>query len=68
YYENDAITAEYVAYCNETGSRDIMFTVDSGDMITNILSEIDAYYIGLTDNSDEVEKWGLAECEYKNNP
>lgn len=68
YYENDAITAEYVEYCSETGSRDIMFTVDSGDTITNILSETDAYYIGIADNSDDVEKWGLAESEYKNNP
>ncbi len=65
YYENTAINAEYVNYCTEINSNDIMYTVSDGEVILNELSELDAYYLGLVDSSEDVIKWGLLPSEYE---
>ncbi len=64
YYANAHIPQEYVDHCKKTGSNDIMYTVNDGKWIINDFTELDAYYVGLTDHCDEVEKWGLAKSEH----
>ena len=64
YYANAYISQEYVDHCQKTGSNDIMYTVNDGKWIINDFTELDAYYVGLTDHCDEVEKWGLAKSEH----
>lgn len=57
------ITQEYIDYLAENNSNDIM--KNGGDDTGNYesidmdLSEIVAYYVGLTDHSDDVDKWGF---------
>lgn len=65
YYANNAISEEYVNYCIETNSNDIMYTVSDDEVIINELSELDAYYIGLVDSSEDVTKWNLMPSEYE---
>lgn len=64
YYENGAITAEYVMHCAESGSNDIMYYVTTGDEIYSDFTELDAYYIGLTDHSQDVKDWYLGLSDY----
>ena len=65
YYKNEAISQAYVDYCTKQGSNDIMYTVVMGDEITNEFTELDAYYVGLVDSSDEAVKWKLGKSEHK---
>lgn len=65
YYANEMISQAYVDYCAKINSNDIMYTVISGDKITNAFTELDAYYVGLVDSSDEVVKWKLGKSEHK---
>ncbi len=65
YYENQVITEDYVMHCAENGSRDIMYYVTSGDKIYSEFTELDAYYVGLTDYSQEVEDWNLGPSDYQ---
>ncbi len=65
YYENYAINQAYVDYCTQTDSSDIMYTVSDSEEITNVFSELDAYYTGLLDYSEEAEKWGLLKSEFE---
>ena len=53
-------------YCKETGSQDIMYTIN-GDMdrITGQLTELDAYYLGLTASPAEADRWQLGLSEYE---
>lgn len=69
---NCGVTEELVKYYEDTNSNDIMFTTydcitDDAhyDKITNELSELDAYYIGITDHSDTVAEWGLSPSEHE---
>lgn len=64
YYENEAITAEYVMHCAEIGSNDIMYYVTTGDEIYSDFTELDAYYIGLIDYSQDVKNWYLGLSDY----
>ena len=64
YYASDAISKEYVDHCNKTNSQDIMYTVSFGKEITMEFSELCAYYVGLTDSCDDVEKWNLAQSTH----
>ena len=41
-----------------------LYEFDHGKWIINDFTELDAYYVGLTDHCDEVEKWGLAKSEH----
>lgn len=70
--ENDTYVAteEYVNYLKNTGSIDIMYSVSNGgsditsETIVNELSEIDAYYIGITSRPPEIEEYGLDKSDY----
>ena len=57
YYTGGLIPQAYVDYCKETGSQDIMYTIN-GDMdrITGQLTELDAYYLGLTARPAEADR------------
>ncbi len=61
YYTGGLIPQAYVDYCKETGSQDIMYTIN-GDMdrITGQLTELDAYYLGLTARPAEADRWRWA--------
>lgn len=65
YYENDTIPQSYVDYCERISSSDIMFSSYLGISIKNKFTELDAYYVGLTDNSATVEKWNLGLSEHE---
>ena len=66
YYTGGLIPQAYVDYCKETGSQDIMYTTN-GDMdrITGQLTELDAYYLGLTARPAEADRWQLGLSEYE---
>lgn len=73
YYEGYNMTVdfsmEYLDYVANYRPNDIMTTVYDGygynwDHITNDLSEIDAYYVGLTDRPQEADDWDLPYSEY----
>lgn len=66
YYTGGLIPQAYVDYCKETGSQDIMYTIN-GDMdcITGQLTELDAYYLGLTPRPAEADRWQLGLSEYE---
>jgi len=60
YYSDDCITQEYVDYVESSGGSDIMYMIyDNPDCVTEQFTEIDAYYVGLTDYSYDVERFGL---------
>lgn len=63
YYSNDKIPQEYVDYCVSSKSKDIMYTVNMGDQITSVFTDLDAYYVGYTNQCAEVDKWGLGKNE-----
>ncbi len=64
YSHSSRITKEYVAYLASINSSDIMFTVNFGQSVSVFFSELCAYYVGLTDKCEDVEKWGLAQSYY----
>ena len=63
YLKNSRIPQEYVDYCNETKSNDIMFTINLGSSISVFFSDLCAYYVGLKDTCSEVDTWGLGKSE-----
>ena len=65
------ITQEYIDQIKDSGLNDIMrITSDPNtyqyvyDDITNEITDITAYYVGLTDHSDTVTEWGFAPSEH----
>ncbi len=64
YYANELISQEYVDYCVSSAARDIMFTVTLGDTIIDEFTELDAYYVGLTDYSSVVTQWNLGPSQH----
>ena len=65
------ITQEYVDYAANSGLNDIMRTNDDPqtglyvyDSITNEVTDITAYYAGLTDYSETVNEWGFAPSQH----
>ena len=60
YYASISIPQKFVDHMEKTRSKDIMYTVGLGGSITQKFTELDAYYVGLTDSCDLVETWGLA--------
>ncbi|MBR6365664.1 MAG: hypothetical protein IKS10_06175 [Lachnospiraceae bacterium] len=60
YYANKGIPQEYVDYLTETNSQDIMYRVYDSEKFYVNMSELDAYYIGLTDSCEDVVTWNLA--------
>lgn len=68
---DSGVTEEYVRHLEETGSNDIMFTIcdistglQNYDKITNDMSEVDAYYLGITPRCAEADEWGLGLSSY----
>lgn len=59
YRINEYINQDYIDYVDEFRNNDIMYSVNSTKEITNIFSDIDAYYVGLIDECDDVTKWNL---------
>ncbi|MBR2712532.1 MAG: hypothetical protein IKE73_02360 [Bacilli bacterium] len=64
YNENMYINNNYVSYLNGINSNDIMYKITDSNEIVNDFSEIDAYYVGLIDNSKIVEEFNLKENDY----
>ena len=60
YYSSAAIPQEYVDYCKQTNSKDIMYATNLGKEIKMTFTVLCAYYVGLVDNCSEVEDWNLA--------
>ena len=65
------ITQEYVSYAKSAGTNDIMrVTWDLNtnyyvyDSVKNEITDITAYYLGLTDYSSTVQEWGLGQSDY----
>lgn len=73
YGDNFGITEDFVQYNQNTHSNDIMYTIYDpqtdeaySDKIVNELSELDAYYIGLTGYSETVKEWGFKKSQHMN--
>lgn len=64
YYETTQIPQYYVEHCEETDCNDIMFRTYEGDKILSDFTELDAYYVGLIDQCDEVVEWNLGLSDY----
>ena len=64
YYASDSIPQAFVDHCVQSGSNDIMYTVNMGDEITSVLTELAAYYVGLVDECELVNEWKLAKSEH----
>ena len=65
YYSSAAISSNYVNHCEETGSNDIMFTVNAENYITVELTPLDAYYVGIGARPAEVGEWNLFPSEHE---
>ena len=65
YYANNVISQSYVDYSESLTSGDIMFSTYLGEHISNEFTELDAYYVGLTDSSETVEAWNLGLSEHE---
>ena len=64
YYASEVIPQAYVDLCTKTGSNDIMYTISQGGGITQVLSLLDAYYVGLVDDCELVDRWGLGKSTH----
>lgn len=71
YAGKNGISQDYVDYAKASGTNDIMrvtWNLDSNyyvyDRVCNEITDITAYYLGLTDYSQTVEEWGLGESDY----
>lgn len=69
--QNYGITRDFVKYNEEHYSNDIMFTTfDAWDQfpyyerISNDFTDLDAYYVGLLSECDEVEEWGFKPSQH----
>jgi hypothetical protein len=58
YRVNSKINQKYVDYVKEN-THDIMNWTSETLEVTSTFSELDAYYAGLTNECDDVKKWGL---------
>lgn len=68
---NKGITQKYVSELEEEESNDVMYTTFEQytqeaiyDEVTNEFSELDAYYVGITDSCDLVDEYGFDPSEY----
>ncbi|MBR3635965.1 MAG: hypothetical protein IKN47_07195, partial [Lachnospiraceae bacterium] len=69
--EFDGITQEYVDYAESSKLNDIMRICEDPkngaylyDTIKNEITDITAYYTGLTDSSETVDEWGFPRSEH----
>ena len=63
YTPSKNINQEYINYLTSIKSNDIMYTVSNSKAITNDFTELDAYYVGLIQESSDQKKWELASSE-----
>ena len=63
YYANEYIPQKYVDYMKETNAEDIMYRLPQEDEWFDF-TELDAYYLGLTDKCSDVEKFGLRKSDF----
>ena len=64
YMKNDIINEDYINYLIDINSNDIMRTISPGKEITNTFSSLDAYYVGLINSHEDIEKWNLGISEH----
>lgn len=60
YTTGNKIPSDYVDYCKENEVPDIMRKTNNWYPFT----DVDAYYLGLTDHCDEVDEYGLGTSEH----
>lgn len=67
----DAMTQEYSDYAANAGTNDIMRICEDPktgeyvyDSIKNEVTDVTAYYVGLTDYSQTVDEWGLGKSQH----
>ena len=65
------VTQEYVDYVESTGLNDIMRVCEDPqtgyynyEAINNEITDITAYYVGLTDSSETVDEWGFEQSQH----
>ena len=65
-YASDFVPQKYANHLKDIGSKDIMYTIDysTPDTIGEKFTELDAYYLGLTQSSADREKYGLAKSGF----
>ena len=68
YYASETITQQFVDHCNTIKSNDIMYTVSTEKEISQELSELDAYYVGLIDSCSQVDEFGLGASSHITEP
>lgn len=64
YYANEFITQEYVDHMNAISSKDIMFMVYDSKDIPCVMTELDAYYVGILNECADVTRFNLAKSEH----
>ena len=64
YLAKNGITQEFVDYCVTENSMDIMFSVNDGPSVEREISSLDAYYIGILPECEEVSRFGLETSYY----
>lgn len=63
--ENSKITGEYAAYLKETKNKSVMRAYNYGEWIYRTLTQLDAYYLGLTDLTPyDVIEYGLGRSDF----
>ncbi len=65
YYANRYVPQSYVDHLTATSSSDIMFTVWDSPEVTNVFSDLDAYYVGIAPRPQEADLWGLERSEHE---
>ena len=65
YYAGETVGQEFVDYCGESGSNDIMYTVNMGDEITADFTDLDAYYVGIGERPEIADEWSLGENQFE---
>ena len=58
-YYAKKVPQAYVDHLKQNNCMDIMYRTNAGPRIVEELSELDAYYIGLTDTCSDVAEWNL---------
>ena len=66
YTAGDLITQEYTDHIKAARYPDIMSSwYDDMTIDQCVLSEVDAYYVGILDHADDVEKYGLGKSSHE---
>ena len=66
YYADERISQEYVDYLDDIQSQEIMFDHSDWDYygIRPGFTQLDAYYLGLCEEADDLETWNLGRAVY----